>query len=67
MTVDQTPENKNQSTNAPAHISQAHFDEWFIGSGVSEVIAWLYLESLDDTRVIVYRASQSTSAIGEVL
>jgi len=32
MIVDQTPENKNQSANAPAHVTQAHFGEWGIGT-----------------------------------
>lgn len=32
MTTDQTLENENQSANPPAHITQAHFDEWGIAS-----------------------------------
>ncbi len=60
-------ENENQSNNAPAHITQTHFDKWVNCSGVSSAIAWLNLESLYDPRVIAGRATHSNSAIGEVL
>ncbi len=32
MTTDQTLLNENQSNIAPAHVTQAHFDKWVIGS-----------------------------------
>jgi hypothetical protein len=32
MTTDQTLLNENQSAIAPAHVTQAHFDEWGIGT-----------------------------------
>ena len=48
-------------------VTQVDFDEWVKDSGVSSLFGPLYLESLDDTRVIVHCASQSTSAILEVL
>ena len=67
MIADQTQDNKNQSTRTPATTTQADFDEWVIGSGVSSVRARLYLKSLDDPRVIVYGASQSIETIGEVV
>lgn len=68
MTLDQTLLSGNELTHiAPPHITQAYFDEWVISSGVSEAISQLNLESLDDTRVIARLASQSTSAISEVL
>ncbi len=48
-------------------FTQADFDEWVKDSGVSSLVAPLYLESLDDPRVIIRCASQSTSANKEVL
>ena len=48
-------------------VTQVDFDEWVKDSGVSSLVAPLYLESLDDPRVIIRCASQSTSANKEVL
>ncbi len=49
------------------NFTQAHFNEWVKDSRVSSVLALLDLVCLDDPRVIVRLASQSTKAISEVL
>lgn len=41
-------------TTVTRHITQAHLDEWVKGSGISEVIARLNLESLDDPEEIAH-------------
>ena len=42
-------------TTTTRHITQVHLDEWVKGSGVSEEIARLNLESLDDPNLIARR------------
>ena len=49
------------SIQKPLHIKQKHFDEWVVGSGVSELITSLNVRSLDDPREIDELLNRNTN------